>query len=133
MALPPERDFRPWEQLGTFRRDCDPHRGPLLLWSGRAGLACGLLALFLPILALGALGWAGGLALVLLFDLTGLGLGAAVNVLARRDLASMGAGTMDPAGWHDTSVAQGTAFGALIVSTVAGLLCLALGCYLALR
>jgi hypothetical protein len=38
---------QPWEQPGAVRRDCEPHRGHLLLTIGFAVLICWLLSLLL--------------------------------------------------------------------------------------
>ncbi len=71
----------PWERPGAVRRDVEPYSG---LWLR----ALGVLALTLSALSLcfGATG------------LLGFPLAVAVWVLAGRDLARMGAGTLDPAG-----------------------------------
>ena len=74
-------DDRPWERPGALRRDCEPHRGEFLLLLGRFSLALGCVSVCIPALSLMAI-------LV----------GVVVLVLARRDLRSMGAGKMDPAG-----------------------------------
>ena len=76
-----ERHTPPWERPGAVRRDCEPHRGPLLLWLGGAGWVCGLTSLGLVAPAF-----------------LGLALGLTTQVLARRDLAKMEAGLMDPEG-----------------------------------
>jgi hypothetical protein len=52
----------PWEQPGAVRRDCEPHRGQLVLKLADAGLLLGALALCvgfvaLLALALGAAAW----------------------------------------------------------------------------
>ena len=80
--MPDDReDDRPWEQPGAVRRDCEPHRGDVLLGLGRISLACGLLSLCLCVPAA-----------------ISVPLGLVVWLLAERDLAKMAAGQMDPAG-----------------------------------
>ena len=76
----PEEE-RPWEEPGAVRRDCAPHRGPLLQTLGTVSVVCGFLSwcLFFP-------------------GLVGLPLGAGVSVLAWRDLKGMEAGLTDPTG-----------------------------------
>jgi hypothetical protein len=83
------------------RRDCEPHRGHLLLWLGYAGAACGLLScLFLP-------------------GILAVALGIAVEAMAKADLARMRQGQMDPAGKAQTERGRyladlGGALGALV-------------------
>src|SRR5690348_729146 len=84
----PEPDAaRPWERPGAVRRDCAPHRGPLL-----RGL--GVLALWLCALTVC---WVG---------LVGVPLAAAVWAIAGHDLHAMTAGRMDPDGKRDTMQAR---------------------------
>jgi hypothetical protein len=89
---PTEEDDRPWEQPGAVRRDCDPHRGPLLAILGAVSLTIGGLFACIPATSLIAL----PLAIV-------------TYSLARRDLAQMRAGRMDPAGIWQTRRAQARA------------------------
>jgi hypothetical protein len=77
----PGGDPRPWEEPGGVRRDCEPHRGNWLRLLGNVSVACGLLSFVLVVPALVA-----------------MPLGTVVTVLARRDLAQMQSGAMDPAG-----------------------------------
>src|SRR5262245_11632620 len=72
---------REWEARGAVRRDCEPHRGPLLTLLSVTGLILGGLSICLAVPALAA-----------------LPLGAASWAMAARDLAEMGAGRMDRAG-----------------------------------
>src|SRR5436309_1960405 len=96
MAQPASRpdqdpDFRPWEQPGALRRDCEPHRGGLIRALGTAGLVFSCLSALgvcLPPLALSCL--------------LAIGLGTAARVLGRRDLRAMEAGRTDPAGKEQT-------------------------------
>jgi hypothetical protein len=91
---PPDADPRPWDQPGAVRRDREPDRSsPLQLF----GLAA---------MGLGALG-----VLLLPAAPVGLCLGLVVHALARRDLARMRAGLMDPAGRPGTERAMKYATG----------------------
>lgn len=74
-------DYRPWERQGGARRDCEPHRGPLLVWLGRASLICGFVTLCSGITGL-----------------VGLPLGAVALRMSAHDLREMHLGQMDPAG-----------------------------------
>jgi hypothetical protein len=77
-----EEDERPWERPGAVRLDCEPHRGPTLVWLGRLSLWIIASAILVGAVAL----------------LPVLPLAIAVLVMASRDRAKMRAGTMDPAG-----------------------------------
>ena len=48
----PASDDRPWERPGAVRRDCQPHRAPLLLALADASLLLGTLSLCLGFAAL---------------------------------------------------------------------------------
>jgi hypothetical protein len=93
---------RPWERPGAVRRDVQPHRGPPLRLLGSLALNYGVGALVLPCLA--GVPW--GLLVFVPLWLGGLGLAVAVLVVARRDLALMEAGKMDPEGRPATAVAR---------------------------
>jgi hypothetical protein len=69
-------DRQPWEQPGAVRRDCEPHRGPLVLTLGILSIVCGSLAL-------GAWLCFGP---AVLLALLGLPLGIVAWVLGTRDL-----------------------------------------------
>jgi hypothetical protein len=71
----------PWLAPGCVRRDCEPHRGEVLCFAGTISAFCGLASvyLFLP-------------------SLVALPAGIIVCVMARKDLALMEAGLMDPRG-----------------------------------
>jgi hypothetical protein len=124
-------DRRPWEQPGAVRRDCEPHRGRLLL--GLSLLPLGLYAGWhtLSCTRLGFVASGGSLpvgrAAVAAIDLTltlgGAAAGAGVYAMTRRDLARMAAGQMDPYGKGQTVLAQMCAW----LGIVAGL-AQALGC-----
>jgi len=81
---------RPWEQHGAgVRRDCEPHRGPLILTLGIVsicitppGFCCGIFGL--------------------LFSGIGLGLGIPAIIMGKNDLAKMTQGTMDTQGHGQT-------------------------------
>jgi len=88
-------DERPWEQAGgPLRRDCEPHRGGLLVTLGRLALC-----LAVP----GLLGLAYGP--FALFSLAAIVLGLAVSLMARADLEQMHRKEMDPEG--EVSVMSG--------------------------
>jgi hypothetical protein len=96
-------DDRPWEQPGALRRDCEPHRGRLLLKLGAAAYALGVVSAILFCLA--------PLAVLL---------GAGAWGLAVRDLTKMEAGVMDPGGRGQAE--KGRRLGCLgLVAAVAGL------------
>src|SRR5262245_15450275 len=74
-------DFRPWEQPGAVRRDCEPHRGVELYVAGVVAIViCVITGPFIYTAPLGAI------------------FGVVVWLTPRRDLAKMRAGRMDPAG-----------------------------------
>jgi hypothetical protein len=89
---------RPWEEPGAVRRDCAMHRGPLL----------GLLATLSVIV--------GCLAAGLLWPaIVSIPFALVVWAMARRDLALMDAGLMDPQGRKATQEARNTALGAALL------------------
>jgi hypothetical protein len=79
----------PWEQPGAVRRDCTPHRGDLLRRLAGLLLICAALSFCTCLPALAVLPCA-----------------VAAYVIARRDLAAMDAGLMDPEGWNHTDQAR---------------------------
>jgi len=86
-----------WERQGAVRRDCEPHRGSLILTLGIIGLVA---------------------ALIHLFCVLGLPLSIAAWVLGAGDLRDMQAGIMDPQGESNTRAGRtcgiiGTVFGSL--------------------
>jgi hypothetical protein len=81
-------DARPWELPGALRRDCEPHRGKLLLWLGVVGAGCSLLAFCLCVPGL-----------------VGIAIGLPVWVVAAQDLNKMRGGVMDHAGRAQTEEA----------------------------
>jgi hypothetical protein len=98
-----QKDRRPWEQIGVVRRDCEPHRGGLLLLLGRVSQGCGLLsglALFLALYSARAAPTPAWATVAALAGVGGIGmvLGLAVAALARRDIRRMACGQVDPAG-----------------------------------
>jgi hypothetical protein len=101
-AEPTADDQPPWEQPGSVRRDCEPHRGTMLLWLGR--LSLWLIAMMCVVGAVGGLG--------------AIGLAVAVLVMASRDGAKMRAGTMDPEGDGPTRKGARYAVAALILSAL---------------
>ncbi len=110
-AEQPDDDDRPWEQPGAVRRDCEPHRGrallalaqfPLCLYVVWHVLSCARMG-FGPSLPIGS----AVLAVIdLAVNLVGVGFGAWVYALTRRDLARMAAGELDPRGHRQTVLAQ---------------------------
>lgn len=89
-------DERPWEQAGgPLRRDCEPHRGPLLVTLGRLALCIavpGLLGLaYFPFA---------------LASLLAIGLGLTISIMARDDLEQMRRKEMDPEGEVSTMGGQ---------------------------
>src|ERR1700730_9592299 len=95
-------DERPWER-GGIRRDCAPHRGPLLAWLGLASLVLGFLSL------------CSGLPAVI-----GLPLGIEGVILARRDLKEMDQGRMDPQGLQQTETGLERARSGIFLNLVFG-------------
>jgi len=89
----------PWEWPGAVRRDCEPHRGPLLLVLGTVSLIFGVLGFWLQFMAL-----------------PDAPLGLVVWLLAWRDLRRMRAGRMDPDGETATSYACRFGFGGALAS-----------------
>lgn len=86
-----------WERYGAVRRDCEPHRGGLVLTLGVVGLVASLLHVFC---------------------LIGLPLSLTAWVMGQSDLAQMEAGNMDPQGESNTRAGKvcgiiGTVFGCL--------------------
>src|SRR5438552_16093453 len=94
-------DEPPWERLGAFGLDCEPHRGELLSVLGRLRVVAGTAAatgfLCVPLSAMVAL--------------LAVALGLTAGGLARRDLRRMEAGGIDPRGHGLT--AQGEDLGRL--------------------
>ena len=95
-ALYEDRDERPWERADApLRRDCEPHRGPLLLSLGRASIclaAPGLLGVaFLPLTLAALLAFSAGLA---------------ASLMAHQDLELMMRKEMDPDGERNTRTGQ---------------------------
>jgi hypothetical protein len=110
--LRPGDDERPWERSGAPpRRDCEPHRGPLILALGRISLCFavpGLLGVaYLPFA---------------IASLIGAGLGLTVTLMARDDLAQMDRKEMDPDGHQSTQAGQTASSIGLIIGIVGLLL-----------
>jgi len=107
-------DDRPWERPGEVPRDCQPHRGDLLLALADASLLLGALSLCLGFLALAA-----------------LACGGAAWGLSSHDLGRMQARQMDPAGLATTRRARARAlagaalglYGALLWAGFLALMC----------
>jgi LSD1 subclass zinc finger protein len=92
-----EDDQRPWEgPYGGVRRDCEPHRGPMVLTLGIISTVCG---------AMSVVGWlCCGLAVLL--SLPGLPLGIVAWVMGSRDLRQMREGTKHPEGQGQTQAGR---------------------------
>jgi predicted Zn finger-like uncharacterized protein len=89
-------EARPWERRGRrprVRRDCEPHRGSLILTLGIVSIPLALVAASCSCCSYGI----GGIAGVI-----GLALAIPAWVMGHRDLAKMQAGTMDPEGQGST-------------------------------
>jgi hypothetical protein len=93
----------PWEEPGCFRMDCEPYRGELL--KGMASLSVAIV--FLSICPLACF------SVVLAFPLSLL-----VWLLARRDLARMRRGLMDPYGEGPTDGARRLSFAAFVTAVI---------------
>jgi hypothetical protein len=105
-------DEKPWERDGAPpRRDCEPHRGSLILTLGRVSLCLavpGLLGVaFLPFA---------------LASLVGGGLGLTVSLMARDDLEQMRRKVMDPDGEQSTLTGQTCSSIGLVIGIVGLLL-----------
>ena len=92
-----EADVRPWEQSGSVRRDCDPHRAAMLHLLSVVGF---WLCILLPCTA--------GISGVI-----GLALAVSVWRMARADMGRIERGLMDPDGWQGTKDALYLAVGAM--------------------
>jgi hypothetical protein len=91
--LDDEQDDRPWERSGVVRRDCEPHRGGLVLTLGITSIVFGVVgAPFFLCWGLGGVPAAVGLAL-----------GIPAWIMGHRDLAMMREGVKDPAGRGSTN------------------------------
>lgn len=102
------RPVPPWQLPGAVRRDCEPHRGPLLAFLATSGVVT-----------------AGVSALFPLWPVTGplaLTLTLAASWMARRDLALMRRGLMDPGGEAQTRRALHEALGGAIMAVIAAIL-----------
>ena len=102
-------DDRPWERpyRTPVRRDCEPHRGPLLLTLGIISLV------LLPC-------W--------MFSVVGLPLGIVAWVLGQKDERKIRAGTMDPAG---LGLTQAGKVCGIVGTALNGLYVLGCGAYIA--
>jgi predicted Zn finger-like uncharacterized protein len=97
---------RPWEQYGTgVRRDCEPHRGAMILTLGIVSICFPL-----PGFCCGIFG--------LIFSGIGLGLGIPAIIMGKNDLAKMTMGVMDPQG---RGVTQGGWICGIIGTSLSGL------------
>ena len=86
-AQEPEGGERPWERPGAVRRDWEPHRGRLILTLGGLAEFCAAFACVLGVTAPLAVGF-----------------GVSAWLMARRDLARMREGLIDPEGRQSTEL-----------------------------
>jgi hypothetical protein len=101
-------DDRPWESKGgPLRRDCEPHRGPLILVLGRASLCLAIPGL------LGVAFYPLSLASIL-----GAGIGLTVWIMSKDDLEQMESKIMDPEGRRNTEAGQKCAKAAMVLGAV---------------
>jgi hypothetical protein len=103
-------DRPPWEQPGAVRRDCEPHRGTMLLGLGRLSLWLVALSLLLGLMSV----------------VLAVPLAVVVLVMASRDRAKMRAGTMDPAG--ESLARKGSRYGTAAL-VLCALVLLGVGCF----
>ena len=121
-----EGDPPPWEQPGQYRRDCTPHRGPLLIALSSVSFSLARVSLLVcPMASRGHFAFS-----LAICGFIALPLGLVAWRLAVRDLALMDAKRMDPAGEEATVRAQQLALAGVMVGLVgllpvALLLCLA--------
>jgi len=111
-----EADDRPWERPGAVRRDCEPHRGDVLLLLGQLSYVLAFASCF------------GGIAAV-----AALPLAVVVSMLAARDLMEMRQRHMDPAGSESLHAARLWAAFAVAFSLVTGAAWAAAGLWLLVR
>jgi hypothetical protein len=104
-AAEPREGERPWERPEAVRRDCPPHRGPLLLLLGYAALVLSLSGVCLLVTS-----W------------LAVALACTVAWLAWRDLERMDLGEMDPGGRDQAETARVVARVALSVGVPSTLL-----------
>ncbi|MBL8792266.1 MAG: hypothetical protein JNM56_00020 [Planctomycetia bacterium] len=110
---------RPWEQqqYRGVRRDCEPHRGGLVLTFGIISVCLGPLGMVPPCCYIN-----------ILFSGIGLGLGIAAIIMGKNDLAKMRQGVMDPQGQGTTQAGWicgivGTVLNALaMIAWIAGVI-----------
>lgn len=96
-----ESDVRPWAKPGAVRRDCEPHRGKLIVFAGRLSITMGLTGCCMPLLLLPAWG-------LLLFAL----------VVSRQDLPLIERGLMDRDGETMTRHGGRAALVGMLVSLI---------------
>ena len=106
---PDEKEDLPWERPDAVRRDCEPHRGPLVKMLGLMSFGLGFVTVSLCVPALLC-----------------LPLAVVVFRMAEHDLRQMEAGTMDPAGVADTKAGRRYAVQGVVLCLVGGLMSCAL-------
>jgi hypothetical protein len=92
--------------VGAVRRDCEPHRGNLLAVLSKVTLWCGLLSFVLAFPAI-----------------LGIIVGVVTLAMARRDLARMEAGGLDPQGRDQAAAALWRAEEGLALSLLGPFVC----------
>ncbi len=113
---------RPWERPGVVRRDCEPHRGPLLQGLAWASLGGSAVALGLVV---GAFSNSHLVRLVLLaaagavVTVTPV-LALVARILSGRDIARMRAGLMDPGGEAPAQLARFVSLLGMALGLMAG-------------
>jgi hypothetical protein len=123
---PSDWEVPPWQIPGNFRLDCDPHRGFLLRWMANIAYLCALSGLcFFLAVPLFSLFGRFGYAACLFTCLGGVGgfLGLAAWLLARRDLARIRAGRMDPNGEWEVRFALARGCASFLLSLLLALVC----------
>jgi hypothetical protein len=108
-ADPSDDDVRPWEWAVNVRRDCEPHRGGVLLALGRISLMLGLLS---PL---------GGLTAP-----AGFAVGAVALVMCEREERDIAAGRRHPLGRRPLREARDKALCGAALSGLSGIVGLTL-------
>jgi hypothetical protein len=139
-----EDELPPWQQPGNYRRDGEPHRGPMLLALATVGLTVSVPGCCLSVLGLSATLVNGpdrplgdfliSRGMIVGVELLGLALGLLAWLPAKWDVAGMKRGAVDPAGQWDTQRACSAGLAwvliavlSLCLSTLDVILFLALG------
>ncbi|GIW79889.1 MAG: hypothetical protein KatS3mg105_1696 [Gemmatales bacterium] len=97
----------PWEREGGFRRDCEPHRGPLILTLGILSIVIG----FLGVCTMGIGGVVGAI------------IGIVGWILGQTDLKKIRHNRMDPLGHGSTHAGWVCAIIGTVISVLTSLMC----------